>query len=261
MVRPLSRDDQGGTRYRRPQAVEAKLAAVLSLGAETVIARARLTDSAAPEYLPPECLVHLIRDALRRRDDRTANALLVILLQRCEARLLRTVPDARIPGAARVREDILSDFGLMFVHDRLEEHSADLDYYECRFNSALRALRVDHIRAARTAQKPLMPLPEPAGDQAGGTLDEEALARMSEAAKHNASQEDHTYLAQMAGAINDLAPDLRQAFVLCRVLGYEEESEDPSKRTAATICGVTGRTIRNRLARADKQLKRLKENL
>jgi len=46
---------------------------------------------------------------------------------------------------------------------------------------------------------------------------------------------------------------------LCHVLGYDEESENPDKRTAATICGVTGRTIRNRLKRAAARLSSYKE--
>jgi DNA-directed RNA polymerase specialized sigma24 family protein len=44
-------------------------------------------------------------------------------------------------------------------------------------------------------------------------------------------------------------------------MGYAEEADDPAKRTAATICGVTGRTIRNRLTRAAATLSRFKEDL
>jgi DNA-directed RNA polymerase specialized sigma24 family protein len=56
-----------------------------------------------------------------------------------------------------------------------------------------------------------------------------------------------------------LPPDERRAVELCHILGYDEESEDPNKRTAATICGVTGRTIRNRLKRAAARLSSYKE--
>jgi DNA-directed RNA polymerase specialized sigma24 family protein len=260
MVRPLSKDGQGGTRYERPQAVEAKIAAALNLDSAAVLARAKLSDPKNAEYLSSECLVHLIREALRRRDEKTFNTLLPTLLRRCEANLLRTVDD-RMPGAAQIREDILSEFGLMFAQDGSEEHGGELDYYECRFNRAFRALRIDHIRVAKAALEPLVPLPASRDDGADETPDEEVLAGMSESANHKATQEDHVYLGELIRAIENLAPDLRQAFVLCRIFGYEEESEDPSKRTAATICGVTGRTVRNRLARADKQLKRLKEDL
>jgi hypothetical protein len=44
-------------------------------------------------------------------------------------------------------------------------------------------------------------------------------------------------------------------------MGYDVESENPNKTTAATLCGVTGRTIRNRLSNAAKILSRFKEDL
>ena len=62
-------------------------------------------------------------------------------------------------------------------------------------------------------------------------------------------------------AIISLPSDERKAVILCRVLGYKEESEDPSAVTAAKLCGVTGRTIRNRLSRAEAKLSHLQENL
>jgi DNA-directed RNA polymerase specialized sigma24 family protein len=58
-----------------------------------------------------------------------------------------------------------------------------------------------------------------------------------------------------------LPPEERDAVILCHVMGYPEESDDPAKRTAATICGVTGRTTRNRLKRAAAKLSRFKEDL
>ena len=48
--------------------------------------------------------------------------------------------------------------------------------------------------------------------------------------------------------------------MLCRLMGFKEESEDPRERTAATLCDVTGRTIRNRLRRALAKLSNLKEH-
>ena len=62
-------------------------------------------------------------------------------------------------------------------------------------------------------------------------------------------------------AINALPEDERKAVILVHVMGYDEESDDPDKVTAATICGCTGRTIRNRLTRAAKKLSTLKEEL
>lgn len=50
--------------------------------------------------------------------------------------------------------------------------------------------------------------------------------------------------------LDALPADIRRAVVLCHEMGYEEESVDPTKITAATLCGVTGRTIRSRIRQA-----------
>jgi DNA-directed RNA polymerase specialized sigma24 family protein len=60
-------------------------------------------------------------------------------------------------------------------------------------------------------------------------------------------------------AINALPPDERKALVLVHYYGFKIESEDPGETTAATLCGVRGRTIQNRLNRAKAKLSKLKE--
>jgi DNA-directed RNA polymerase specialized sigma24 family protein len=48
--------------------------------------------------------------------------------------------------------------------------------------------------------------------------------------------------------------DQRKAVTLVYLYGLPEESEDPSAVTAATQCGVSGRAIRYRLAKAIAKL-------
>jgi DNA-directed RNA polymerase specialized sigma24 family protein len=59
-------------------------------------------------------------------------------------------------------------------------------------------------------------------------------------------------------AIDKLPFDERKVVILCGVLGVKEESDDPTVVTAATLCGVTGRTVRNRLKRAAAKLSNFK---
>lgn len=61
-------------------------------------------------------------------------------------------------------------------------------------------------------------------------------------------------------AINNLPLDERKALVLYYVYGYKVESQDPHAVTVATLCECSGRTIRNRLARAMARLSYLKED-
>jgi hypothetical protein len=251
-IRPLIKKDQKGVLYARPPSVEAKIGAVLHCNDWAALAqRARITDPKAPEHLPSECMVHLIRDAIRRGDQRTATLLMPPLLVRCEANLLKTVPDSAMRDAEAVREEILSNFQMLFTDDAAEDA---LDYYECRFNRAFKALRIDHVRAEFTRRKELTDLPEVSNEDGDTMLDDEALARLSRAARIGPSQEDRAYLSQVLKAVNDLPPDQRRAVVLRRIIGHEEE-------VVAKKCDVDGRTVRNRLSRADERLKTFKEDL
>lgn len=74
-----------------------------------------------------------------------------------------------------------------------------------------------------------------------------------------AMQEGELVRSELYDAILDLPSDERDAVILVHVLGYQEESDDPQTVTAATRCGCTGRTIRNRLTRAAAKLARFKE--
>lgn len=252
MARPLTKRDQKGALYVRPPGIEAKIDAILGQNDWAKLGeRARITDPNAPDYLPSECLVHLIRDAIRRGDQRLATVLMSPLLVRCEAILRRTVPDGVLRNAEAVREEILSSFQLMFTEDAAEDA---LDYYECRFGRAFKALRINHVRAEISERKNLTDLPEVSNADGETMLDDDMLARLSRAARIGPSQEDRIYLPQVLKAVNNLPPDQRRAVVLRRIIGHEEE-------IVAKICKVDGRTVRNRLSRADKRLKTYKEDL
>jgi hypothetical protein len=251
MARPLTKIDQKGALYKRPSTIEAQINTALTQNHATLSQRARVANRDSPDYLFSECLVHLIRHAIRLNDQRLALVLMPPLLVRCEANLMHHVSDGRLRNAEAVREEILSSFQLLFTDDAAEDA---LDYYECKFNRAFRSLRINHVRAEINARSKLTDLPEKTTAVGDTTLDADALARLSRAARTGASQEDQVYLREVLNAVNALPPAQRRAFVLRRILGYTEES-------AAAEEGVTGRTMRNRVERADARLKKLKEDL
>ena len=156
MARPLMKTTEKGEPYTRLPSVEAKIDCALMQDWATLARRARIVDPKAPDYLPSECLVHLIRDAIRRGDHRVATVLMPPLLVRCELNLNKTVPDSVMRNAEAVREEILSSFQLLFTDDAAEDA---LDYYECRFGRAFKTLRIDHFRAAVSEREDLTDLP------------------------------------------------------------------------------------------------------
>lgn len=259
MVRPLVKKDRNGVAYARSHAIEAALDLAIQQDPACLSQRAWEADESAPGFLPLECLVHLIRDAWRRGDETTMNLLMTPLLARCERILKAKKSDETRVDAASIREDILSDFSLLFVEDGSEDHADELDYFECRFNHAFQCFRITRLLRETKRLQPLEPLT--ALDEAPRGSEEKAIRRLPDAPISPASQIDDIFRNQRLQAIHNLPPDERKAVILCGVFGYREESDDPTVVTAATLCGVTGRTIRNRLRRAAARLSHFKEGV
>lgn len=263
MAQPLTKIEPDGTLYRRPAVVEAQIDAAVQLTLADLRRRLLVTDREDAAYFCSECLVHLLRRGRRAGDQALMSAVLPVLLGRCEANLLVTVPDGRMPDAASLRQEILDELTELFVLDGLAENPNELDYYECRFNKAFRTLRIDGVRGAARRRKEIVdvaPLPQ---SEAKSERDayENAFARVSDAFKVFPTQEWDAFREPFLKAIEALPPDERDSVILVHVLGYKEESEDPDEETAATRCNCTGRTIRNRLTRAAGKLARFKEDL
>jgi hypothetical protein len=257
MARPLTKKTKDGTVYRRPPEVEAQIDEALRLGTADLLARLAITDRDHPAYLNSECLVHLVREEVRRcrpsgqgfRDE-----VLRTLLARCETNLLHRVSDDALPGAADVRQEILDALVELFFL----EGSNYLDLYECKFNLAFRTLRIDAVRRVQRRRDNEIPMSELAPPEETGAPDADAdvLARISEELGVPPTQETDVFLECLSKAIDDLPADEYMAVTLVLVLGYKEESDDPDEETAATRCKCTGRTIRNRLKRAVAKLSR-----
>lgn len=253
MARALTKTDRSGKPYTRPGNVEASIDAAIKQDLDTLAMRARVSDPNKSEFLPMESLVHLLRDAGRRRDDHAMRTLMPPFLTRCESVLRSAIPDNSFPNATDMREDILGDFGVLFAEDASGESSNELDFYECRFFRAFLVFRFGYLRRERARVKELIPLPV-ANEPDGRSSDEDVFAKVSEAFRSHPTQFGNVLEKDLTKAIDNLPPDERKAVILCHVLGLKEESEDPSAVTAASLCGVSGRTVRNRLTRAAKKL-------
>jgi len=259
MARQLMKQDLNGNCYKRPLNIEASIDMALTLDVSVLQQRATLKRR-SPGYISSECLVHLIRDAGRRADYDTMNPLLTILLARCEANLCTKIPDDKFQNAAYLREEVLGEFSELFAVDGCDDNNnQELDFFECRFNLAFRALRINIVRREISCMKHMASLPN-LSDNGEPTAYEDIFPIVSEAFCSTATPERNISLNDLHKAIDDLPPDERRAVILCHIMGYEEESEDPKKITAATLCGVTGRTIRNRLTRAAAKLSKFKED-
>jgi hypothetical protein len=263
MARPLTKTEPDGALYVRPSGVEAQIDEAMQLSLADLRVRLLLRDRNSSDYLRSECLVHLVREGRRSGDQPLMSAVLPVLLARCEANLLVKVPDGGMPDAESLRQEILDELTELFVIDGSGDFPSELDFYECRFNKAFRALRIDAVRRDATRRKQNIDVVALPPSEATSEPDayEDAFARVSETFRVLPTQEWDIFREPFLKAIEALPPDEREAVILVHVLGYKEESEDPEEETAATRCNCTGRTIRNRLTRAATKLYRFKEDL
>jgi hypothetical protein len=258
MIRPLTNKDQYGTPYRRPAEVGKAIDVATQQDIVTLRERAVVWKQDSPDFIPMECLVYIIREAGRRHEEQTMSVLLPPLLARCEAILKKKILDSDMPNAAEIRGEILAEFSVLFAEDGSRNNPDELDFFECRFNLAFRCFWIDFMRSETARTEQLVELPSET--EAPDSLDdEERLPRVSDAFQKAATQLPDVFLQQLLNAIRRLPPDERKAVILCCAFGYKEESDDPAETTAASLCGVTGRTIRNRLHRAAAKLSKFKK--
>lgn len=258
MARPLSKTkEDDGTLYKRLPEIEAAIDAALSQDLDTLCRRAKMRDRRSADYLPSECLVHLIREAHRRGDEPRRDVLLRQLLERCHANLNKKV-DPGIPNAARIRREILNDFGGLFASDGIDEHFP-LDIYEVAFNLAFMRFRITHLRPILDSLALQVAYPEGEAETLEQELQDEVLARIADLRGDADNPEAQVFRKQVYNAIVALPEEERKALLLVHYYGFKIESENPNEVTAATLCKVSGRMIRYRVKNAIAKLEKLKE--
>lgn len=254
MVRPLNKQRKDGKLYVRPKVVEEQIAAALGEDGEALRERLRIRDKESPRYLRAECLVHIVREASRSGEEQLRNAAVKGLLARCD-RMLKLMVSGSLPDADEIRETVLHRFSVVLARGVVNDRGNELDYYECNFYGAFLALNRSIVRTELNKDERKVEIL--GGDEIDGH-GTDSLKWVTDALQnpeHLASRDE-----LLDRIVEELEPAELTAVVLCRKWGLKEESGDPEEITAATLCNCTGRTIRNRLSRADAKLSRFKES-
>lgn len=253
-LRKRRRDD--GSLYQRPPEVEEGLAALLGMPSRELVERSGITNPEHPDYVRSECILYIVR----RLDfgDEAFRDLFVILRQRV-LRAVR-VPLQRVAGAKElaeksgdleVRETVLQKFQELFCNDR-RDYDDRLDFFECRFNSAVACLRKRaqekvelHDSAYETTDF---------GDNSAGASKEAELALLAMRDALDDRGMDFLYRSKLHAAIKALPPDLRRVVELT----FQEVPDGPKGGDAVTICnlvGCTEKTVYNRRKKAFEALR------
>jgi hypothetical protein len=224
--------------------VEAEIDHVMALPLAERRRRGQVQNPSSGEFLRSETVVHLLRLDLREGGD--GGPYLQTLIKRCEANL-RSAIHPSVPQAVQLRKEILQEFALLFVGE-VQDGGDELDFFECKFNSAFRGIRTNIFNAhiTRIGHE----APEPSGP--GGENDEGGSGGVVVDVWRAPQAEDALFVQQVRALVMTFPPNERKAIALCRIRGLTQAE-------AGLKIGVTERTIRNLLARADAKLASIKE--
>jgi DNA-directed RNA polymerase specialized sigma24 family protein len=241
-VEPLTRRN-----YKRLPIVERQIRDALPLDAAGLIARAQQRDESAADHLSPEALVYFIRRADRGGDRKTMNALFRQLLERCSL-FFRGKFRGFTP---EVRKDLQQEVLKKLTEDVLAADDRG-DFAQVRFWSYIERKTIDACRAAFRH----------AGDTESldtgysGDGENEGRTKLEQQVDRKLTPEQLTLLSK---GLERLPPKLRQVFIMRHALGFAIGSDDPTADAANDLTlarrfGVSGKTIRNRLKKADELL-------
>ena len=241
----------------RDEEVLAAIESLSKLPVKDIVELARIPDQQSGDFVRTECLLYFIRHLIFADDKAAFSDLFVILRER----ILRAVPVYTRREAAsgklmqrgsdlEVREHVLQMFQEMLCEDQ-KEYRVRLDFYECKFNSALARLQVDARRRVPKVEKRKQQL---TADPDFGEISAEietALQRMKE--PFDPENVENCYQLRLSAAISTLPDDERRVIELI-LSGLPIEPQDAAAPSIVKVLGCVEKTVRNRRDRAYKKL-------
>ena len=225
MVRALKGRTRQGARYRRKQSVDRELKALLDRD------EAELPTVLRNRAVSPEALVYLVRWLAPSISRSLA---LSSLLRSAEMAARRVVPRGRNVGT--IREDLVSELSELVALACRERDTATLDFFEVDFRRAMKFLAHRMIRGeARRVRR-------------------EAKVAFDGTFVLLPNHEERVFLADVRRWVLALPPNLREPLVLARIKGIPIEASS-GRYSVASICRVSPRTVRSRIARATQALR------
>jgi DNA-directed RNA polymerase specialized sigma24 family protein len=249
-VRPLTRvRKDNGAAYVREKGVDSQIQELCALSERSRQQRlAQAGERGAAERLQEETLVYFLREYDRRGETEIAWRIAEGLAERVSGHVARKLARWRL--TSEESDDCARDL-FAALWEALFSHEAPAEFWEVRFWVCLDRRLWNLVEKRQTVRdNELRPGDSSSEDAEGDSAVDDASA-FGRLVDSGASPET---LAEHKEALALLTENERLAVYLCQVEGLPEESEDPERMTAAKILGVTGRSVRNYLRRAEAKL-------
>lgn len=240
-ITPLTHTTRDGKVYIRREEVTRQLEE-LSISAEEVLARRiRVEQEEDRDSVKSEALVFLYRHFMGTDVARVIYDVLALRIRRMvlQFRGRFVQPDVDF-------EDFLQSMHIAVIEKIVDPSDAG-DYAQVSFGDFVVSHAGNFLKKLERQNK-LVKKTDSIEDTVDGTEDAPPRINLSS----NALSPEMRLLIEEA--INSISETNRKAWVLYHVHGYQIESKDPAETTVATLLGVTGRTVRNRLKESQKQL-------
>lgn len=255
MTAALRKQKPDGTVYTRLPGTETLITILAQLGRDEILARCAIRQRADPQYVSSECLLHLVRAS--RADN--SNAWFERLYKILYDRVLRALPradaaDGRTSSLTRelIRDQVSERLAEMLAADR-QDYEERLDFFEVRFDMALKRLRLDAQKQAWRDENRNRPIEY---DDASGELSPEIEKAAGSANPFEGMEfRDEAFRLRLDAAIEALPPEQSRTIHML-MLEYTIQSDDPSVHTICKELGVTRKTVWNYRDRAMKALKK-----
>lgn len=258
MLSPLQKKNaQTGEPYQRFESVESILKQLLAFSREAVVLKCEIDDESDADFVPSECLVHLVRSCRNERATSYFERLYGALMKR----ILLRLPPAESKDRkrlylkeSRIQEGVIDSFQELLALDRTM-YEERLDFWEVAFGRALKMLTITIQNKVWRETNRSKPLEHP---ETG-----EILAHVLEAAG-TSDQFDaeellkKDYREQLPAAIASLAPDKRRIIKMC-LEGFPIDSIDPNVVTISKALNLSEKTVRTRRKEALAALKKILE--
>jgi hypothetical protein len=254
---PLTKRTKDGNLYRRPSEIEGALERILALGREEILAAVAVQDRSRPDFVPSECLLHLVRKTASDNNERYFERLYVALMRRVDRALPRA--EHRMGDnvgldvtRGKIRHQVRDRFEELLVRDR-QGGEDRLDIFEARFNFSLARLRATARAKAWREEARQTPL-GPDGEDGELSLEVETAAG-SLVLPNLEKWDDPSYRSRLDAAIRSLPSEQSRIIAMLRI-GIPIDSNDPNVVTISKLMGCVEKTVRNRAKKAIVALQR-----
>ncbi len=250
----LKRKEKDGTPYRRPPEIEAWIERLEAVDVAARILQFDGISKKRPEYVPTEAVLHFLRRAWAEGEHGQFEKIFRILLKRVDQSLHSAISDARMDGAAEIRDEVRSRFVVLLTKD-CNTHPGLLDFYEIRFDKAMVGLRTSVLRRIGPATRKIKTVPLGSREEDGPEISTEVEAALEEFLSGDPQKiDDPAFRSVLFAAIDRLPQDQKQVIGLL-LKGIPIDAKEQDAMTIARILQCDARTVRNRRDRACKALK------